>query len=83
MLDIKMNIAGRLDNIFRTVMEVTGPIQRDQLQYNQFQNWNSLGHMALIAAIETEFDCILDIDDILAMSNFDKAFEIVSKHVVN
>jgi acyl carrier protein len=35
--------------------------------------------MSLIAAIETEFDCILETDDILAMSSFHRALEIVSR----
>jgi len=78
-----MNIEERLGKVFRDVLEFNGPIEREALQYNNFQNWNSLGHMSLIGAIETEFDCILDTDDIIDMSNFDKALEIVSKHVAN
>jgi acyl carrier protein len=78
-----MSIEERLGKVFQDVLEFNGPIQREILQYNNFQNWNSLGHMSLIGAIETEFDCILDTDDIIAMSSFDKALEIVSKHVAN
>ncbi len=37
--------------------------------------------MSLVAAIETEFDIILETDDILAMSDFAKALEIVDRNL--
>jgi acyl carrier protein len=38
--------------------------------------------MTLIAALEVEFDCMLEMDDILAMSSFEKACEIMGKFSV-
>lgn len=50
------------------------------MQYNNFPKWDSLAHMALVAAIESDFDCIMETDDILDMSSFAKAVEIVKKY---
>ena len=36
--------------------------------------------MTLIAALETEFDTMLETDDILAMSDFNKAVEIMTRY---
>ena len=36
--------------------------------------------MSLIAALETEFDTMLETDDILAMNNFSKAVEIMTRY---
>ena len=36
--------------------------------------------MILVAALESEFDTMLETDDILEMSNFDKAVSIMSKY---
>lgn len=36
--------------------------------------------MTLVASLETEFDAMIDTDEILAMSSFDKAVEIMSKY---
>jgi acyl carrier protein len=36
--------------------------------------------MTLIAALETEVDCMLEMDDILDMSSFSKAVEIMKKY---
>ncbi len=39
--------------------------------------------MRLIAAIESEFDVMLETDDILDMSDFQKALEILAKNGVD
>jgi acyl carrier protein len=36
--------------------------------------------MILVAALESEFDTMLETDDILAMSNFEKTVSIMSKY---
>ena len=50
------------------------------LQYQGIEQWDSVGHMSLIAALEDEFDIQLDTDDIIDMSSFEKAQEILAKY---
>ena len=50
------------------------------LQYQGIDQWDSVGHMTLVAAIEDEFDIQLDTDDIIDMSSFEKAQEILAKY---
>lgn len=50
------------------------------LQYQGIEQWDSVGHMTLIAAIEDEFAIEMDTDDIIDMSSFEKAKEIVAKY---
>ncbi len=52
------------------------------LQYQGIEQWDSVGHMTLVAAIEDEFDIQMDTDDIIDMSSFEKAQEIVAKYGV-
>lgn len=66
---------------FKAAIEVENDIERSQLVYGDYPGWDSVAHMSLIAALETEFDCMLEMDDILDMSSFDKAIEIMSKYV--
>ena len=51
------------------------PLDRvtDDLAYNTISEWDSVGHMALVAEIETAFDVMFDTDDILGMSTVAKA----------
>jgi acyl carrier protein len=76
-----MNTEDRLWVVFQDILELSPTTDRRPLAYNQTPKWNSLGHMSLVAAIETEFDIILETDDILAMSDFAKALEIVDRNL--
>ena len=48
--------------------------------YQETKNWDSIAHMTLVAGLEEAFDCMLDTDDILDMSSFNKAVEIMAKY---
>ena len=50
------------------------------LQYQGIDAWDSVGHMTLVAAIEDEFNIQLDTDDIIDMSSFEKAQELLAKY---
>lgn len=54
----------------------------DTLTYNSIPEWDSIAHMALIAEIDDAFDTMLDTDDVLDMSSFAKAKEILAKYDV-
>lgn len=57
------------------------PIERvtDDLAYNTIEEWDSVGHMALVADIESAFDVMLDTDDILNLSSVREAVKILSR----
>jgi peptidoglycan/xylan/chitin deacetylase (PgdA/CDA1 family)/acyl carrier protein len=57
------------------------PLERvtDDLAYNTIKEWDSVGHMALVVELETDFDVMFDTDDILGMSSVGKAREILTR----
>lgn len=54
----------------------------ESLKYRGIQQWDSLRHMALVAAIETTFDIMLEPDDVMDMGSFNKVKEILAKYDV-
>lgn len=50
------------------------------LEFAKSKGWDSIAHLKLVAAIENEFDIMMDTKDMLAMSSYIKAKEIVSKY---
>lgn len=56
--------------------------QTEGLKYQAISAWDSAGHMGLIAAIEESFDVMLDPDDIIDLSSFEKGKEILKKYKV-
>ena len=48
------------------------------LEYQQVASWDSVGHMGLVAALEDAFEIMMDTDDIIDLSSFEKGMEILS-----
>lgn len=54
--------------------------QLDGLEYQNIAAWDSVGHMGLIAALEESFDIMMDTDDIIDLSSYEKGKEILAKY---
>ena len=54
----------------------------DNLEYNTIPEWDSVGHMGLIAELEEAFDIEMEMDDIIDFSSYKKGFELVAKYGV-
>lgn len=51
-----------------------------RLKYQDIPAWDSVGHMGLIAALEEAFDIMIEPDDIIDLSSFEKGKEILAKY---
>jgi acyl carrier protein len=54
----------------------------EALEYQSINEWDSVGHMMLMAALEEAFDIMMDIDDIIDFASFEKGKEILAKYDV-
>ena len=54
----------------------------DSLKYQSIDNWDSIGHMTLMSALESAFSFTLETDDIIDFSSFKKGKEILTKYKV-
>ena len=51
-----------------------------ELKYQDIPEWDSVGHMGLISAIEDAFDIMMDTDDIIDLSSYEKGKEILTSN---
>ncbi len=72
----------KLKHCFVEALGVSASEVTDALAYNEIKQWDSVGHMALVAALEAEFNLMLDTDEIIEMSSVAKAKEILGRHGV-
>ncbi len=77
MTDVSDSVFG----VFQRVLHLPDRLPVDALGYNQFPGWDSVAHMSIIAALEDEFDCMLDTEDVIDMSSFAKTVEIMDKYI--
>lgn len=70
-------------NAFVEGLELSAEEVTESLEYQGIPNWDSVGHMALIACLEDAFDIMMDTDDIIDLSSFKKGIEILKKYDIN
>lgn len=57
--------------------------QLEELAYQSIAEWDSVGHMGLIAGLEDAFDIMLETDDIVDFSSYEKGKEILKKYSID
>lgn len=71
----------KLKSAFAEALSLDAQSVEETLSYGS-AGWDSLAHMVLVANIERSFDIMLDTQDVIGMSDFAKAREIVERHGV-
>jgi acyl carrier protein len=72
--------AKKYKETFIKVLSIAEDTVTDGLEYNSVPEWDSLGHMNLIAEIENVFGISMETDDIINLSTFGKGKEILHKY---
>ena len=76
-----MNNLEKYNNVFCETLQIEESLLNG-LEYQGVELWDSVGHMTLMAALEDAFDIMLDTDDIVDFSSYEKGKEILKKYDV-
>ena len=76
-----MSNIDKLKTAFATALNIDSSKVKDTLKYQSITEWDSVSHMVLISEIEETFDISIDTDDVIDMSSFAKAKEIIAKYI--
>lgn len=78
-----------MDNIkiynkaFKEIFSIDDKVLKNNLEYNSIDEWDSIGHMNLISALEESFKISFETDDIVDFSSYEKGKEIIKKYGIN
>lgn len=72
----------KYDDIFIKCFQVKTDMLNESLVYQSVKKWDSIGHMAMIAALEGAFDIMMDTEDVIDFSSYLKGIEILAKYDV-
>ena len=75
-----MSTVKKYSEIFKNSLNIKDDKFNENLKYNEIEEWDSIGHMTLVAALEEEYKITLETDDIIDFSSFKKGVEILKKH---
>lgn len=71
----------KLREVFAQSLGIALQQVTDELTYATIPEWDSVAHMALVSAIEEAFDVMLSAEEVIDISSFSKAQEIVERYV--
>ena len=72
----------KYDQVFIETFSISESTLNDELLYNSIPEWDSVGHMSLIAELEEAFDIMMEMDDIIDFSSYKKGFELIAKYEI-
>ena len=70
----------KYSEIFKTALNVGADKVNENLKYNEIDEWDSIGHMTLMAALEEEYKISLKTDDIVDFSSYKEGIKILKKY---
>ena len=77
-----MNNKQENNKVFIESFSISESALNNDLKYNSIPEWDSIGHMGLIAELEEVFDIMMEMDDIIYFSSYKKGFELIEKYGV-
>jgi len=70
------------DQVFIENFSVTPDALNEKFVYQCIPEWDSVGHMAMIAALEETFDITMETDDLIEFSSYTVGMEKMRKYGV-
>lgn len=72
-----MSLQEKLKSVFIEALALDDDVDVENLKYREIEAWDSVGHMALIAAVEDEFDVEFETEQVIDMSSFKVAVDML------
>ena len=73
-------VDAKLSEVFRAVLNADAATDVRSLRQLGTPAWDSLAHVSLIAAIESEFGVAIDIEDSLELTSYDAVRVYLEEH---
>ena len=72
----------KVKEVFAEMLGLSADVDWSTVAYQSTEGWDSLAHMAIVGELEDRFGIMLDADDVIEMSSYDRTLEILAKYGV-
>ena len=72
----------KYNQAFIETFEIEHTDLTDDLEYQSIKAWDSVGHMALVATLEDDFEIMLEMDDIVDFGSYRSGITTLEKYGV-
>jgi acyl carrier protein len=79
---MKMDNLQKYNNVFKECFSLSDADLNAALVYQSIASWDSVGHMQMVANLEESFGILMDTEDIIDLSSYEKGKIILQKYGV-
>lgn len=72
----------KYNQVFCELFSLPSGFDGATVKLNDTEDWDSVGHMELITALEDTFDIMFETEDILGLTSYSEGIEILKKYSV-
>ena len=77
-----MSNSQKYDNVFIKTFSLSKEKLKKDIKYNSIKQWDSVGHMSMIGALEDAFKITFEMDDIIDFSSYEFGKKILKKYKI-
>ena len=77
-----MDNQDKYDEAFKESFSIGADALGEQLTYQSIPEWDSVGHMGLMAALEDAFDIMIEMEDVIDFGSYDIGKSILKKYEI-
>ena len=78
-----MSSVPKYSEIFKTALNIDDNKMNKDIKYNEIEEWDSIGHMTLVEALEKAYKITFETDDIIDFSSYKRGIEILKKYSID
>ena len=73
----------KYDEAFKESFSIDEDALGEKLTYQSIPEWDSVGHMGLMAALEDAFDIMIEMEDVIDFGSYEIGKSILKKYEIN
>ena len=73
----------KYDQAFKESFAIDNGALGEQLTYQSIPEWDSVGHMGLMASLEDAFDIMIEMEDVIDFGSYEIGKTILKKYEIN
>ena len=78
-----MSSVPKYSEILKTALNIDDNKMNKDIKYNEIEEWDSIGHMTLVGALEEAYKITFETDDIIDFSSYKRGIEILKKYSID
>ena len=78
-----MDNRDRYDSAFRSAFELDDSVELSDLKYQSIEDWDSIGHMALMSELEDVFGITIKTEDLIQFESYTQGTQILARYSID